>query len=40
GLQAAAVSRVESIIDDLRDEIARRVSEAGGDDEEELQQEE
>lgn len=35
-----AVSRVQSIIDDLRDQIALRVTEAGADDEEELQQEE
>ncbi|MBF5132717.1 DUF1441 family protein, partial [Escherichia coli] len=40
GLQPAAVSRVQSIIDDLRDQIALRVTEAGADDEEELQQEE
>ena len=39
-LQPAAVSRVQSIIDDLRDQIALRVTEAGADDEEELQQEE
>ncbi|HAV8909203.1 TPA: DUF1441 family protein [Escherichia coli] len=38
GLQPAAVSRVQSIIDDLRDQIALRVTEAGADDEEELQQ--
>ncbi len=30
GLQPAAVSRVRSIIDDLRDQIALRVTEAGG----------
>lgn len=40
GLQPAAVSRVQFIIDDLRDQIALRVTEAGADDEEELQQEE
>ncbi|EQC3551272.1 DUF1441 family protein, partial [Escherichia coli] len=40
GLQPAAVSRVQSIIDDLRDQIALRVTEAGADDEEELQREE
>ncbi|EKG6215062.1 DUF1441 family protein [Salmonella enterica] len=40
GLQPAAVSRVQSIIDDLRDQIAQRVTEAGSDDEEESQQEE
>lgn len=40
GLQPVAVSRVQSIIDDLRDQIALRVTEAGADDEEELQQEE
>lgn len=40
GLQPAAVSRVQSIIDDLRDQIALRVTEPGADDEEELQQEE
>ncbi|NPN98952.1 DUF1441 family protein, partial [Escherichia coli] len=34
GLQPAAVSRVQSIIDDLRDQIALRVTEAGADDEE------
>ncbi|MDF6884075.1 terminase, partial [Escherichia coli] len=39
-LQPAAVSRVQSIIDDLRDQIALRVTVAGADDEEELQQEE
>lgn len=31
GLQPAAVSRVQSIIDDLRDQIALRVTEAGAD---------
>lgn len=36
GLQPAAVSRVQSIIDDLRDQIALRVTEADADDEEEL----
>ncbi len=34
GLQPAAVSRVQSIIDDLRDQIALRVTEAGADDQE------
>ena len=38
-LNPATVSRVQSIIDDLRDQIAQRVSEAGADEEEQPQQE-
>lgn len=40
GLQPTAVNRVQSIIDDLRDQIALRVTEAGADEEEQPQQEE
>lgn len=39
GLQPAAVSRVQSIIDDLRDQIALRVSEADANEEDQPQQE-
>ena len=40
GLQPAAVSRVQNIIDDLRDQIALRVCEADADEEDQPQQEE